>query len=278
MTPRACATAPSARSAFPATVLSTILGGALVAWLAGCTTTREGPPDPMYNRQANQETSGQTRARIHTELGAGYYARGQHEIALEELNAALRDDAGYAPAYGVLGLVYSELRDDAQAERNFQRAVELSPQDPEVRNNYGWFLCQRGREVQAISQFELAIRNPFYRTPDMALVNAGRCASRIGDRKGAEAYFQRVLAVAPTNGPANFFLTELAYKSGDLPLARTRMRGVMQSAPSAEGLMLGICIERKLGNKTEESGYVYQLRQRFPNAKEIKLIDSGGCL
>lgn len=263
MTMRACAIALSAA----------------VALISGCTTTTPtGPTDPIYTRQNNQESPAQARARIHTELGAGYYARGQHEIALDELNAALRDEPGYASAFGVLGLVYSELRDDAQAERHFQRAIELSPQDPEVRNNYGWFLCQRGREPQAIGQFELAIRNPFYRTPDMAMVNAGRCASRIGDRKGAEVYFQRVLAMSPTNGPANFFLAELAYKAGDLPLARTRMRAVMQTAPSAESLMLGACIERKLGNKTEESSYVFQLRQRYPNAREAKLIDAGGCL
>ena len=52
----------------------------------------------------------------------------------------------------------------------------------------------------------------------------------------------------------------------------------MQSSPTAEGLMLGACIERKLGNKREESAYVSQLRQRFPNAREAKLVDSGGCL
>jgi type IV pilus assembly protein PilF len=74
-------------------------------------------------------------------------------------------DASYAPAYGMLGLVYSELRDDAKAERNFQRAIEINPQDPEVRNNFGWFLCQRGREPQSLGQFELAVNNPFYRTP-----------------------------------------------------------------------------------------------------------------
>jgi type IV pilus assembly protein PilF len=234
--------------------------------------------DPVYSRQPGQETTVQARARIRTELSAGYYTRGQFDVALEELNGALKDDPGYAPAYGMLGLVYSELRDDAQAERHFQRAIELNPQDPEVRNNYGWFLCQRGREPQSLGQFELAIRNPFYRTPDLAMVNAGRCAAKIGDRKGAEAYFQQALTVSPANPAAHYFLTDLAYKAGDLELARTRMRGIMASAaPSPEGLLLGVCIERKLGNKPDEASYLYQLRQRYPNAKEVKLIDSGGC-
>jgi type IV pilus assembly protein PilF len=249
----------------------------VVAILAGCTIP-VAQNDPAYSRQPGQESTAQSRARIHTELSAGYYTRGQFDVALEELNGALKDDPGYAPAYGMLGLVYSELRDDAQAERYFQRAIDLNQQDPEVRNNYGWFLCQRGREVQSLGQFELAIRNPFYRTPDMAMVNAGRCAAKIGDRKGAEAYFQQALTVSPANPVAHYLLTDLAYKTGDLDLARTRMRGILAStAPSPEALLLGVCIERKLGNMPDEASYVFQLRQRYPNAKEVKLIDSGGC-
>ena len=253
-----------------------VLPGVLLV-LAGCTTPVV-QQEQAYARQPGQESTAQTRARIHTELSAGYYTRGQYEVALEELSGALKDDPGYAPAYGMLALVYIELRDDAQAERHFQRAIELNPQDPEVRNNYGWFLCQRGREPQALGQFELAISNPFYRTPDMASVNAGRCAAKIGDRKGAEAYFQKALKFSPTNAGAQYFLTELAYKAGDLPLARSRMRGMLASpAPSAEGLLLAVCIERKLGNRPDEASYLFQLRQRYPNAGELKRIESGEC-
>jgi type IV pilus assembly protein PilF len=250
---------------------------AALAVLAGCAMPAV-QKEQAYARQPGQDSTAQSRARIHTELSAGYYTRGQYDVALEELNDALKEDPGYGPAYGMLGLVYSELRDDAQAERHFQRAIELNPQDPEVRNNFGWFLCQRGREPQALGQFELAVKNPFYRTPDMALVNAGRCAAKIGDRKGAEDYFLRALTVAPANSAALYFLTELAYKAGDLQLARTRMRGIMASAaPSAEGLLLAVCIERKLGNQPDEASYTFQLRQRYPNARELKQIDSGGC-
>jgi type IV pilus assembly protein PilF len=246
--------------------------------LSSCTTTTTtGVTDASLVR-ATTDSAPSTRARIKTELGAGYFTRGNYEIALEELNGAVREDPSYAPAHGVLGLVYSELRDDPQAERHFTRAIELAPQDPEVRNNYGWHLCQRGREAQAIQQFDLAIRNPFYRTPDMALVNAGRCAIRMGDRRMAQAYFDRALSIAPASGQVNYALAEMAYKAGDLPTARTRMRVASQNLSSPESLMLGACIERKLGNKSEETNYIVQLRQRFPNAREAKLVDSGGCL
>jgi type IV pilus assembly protein PilF len=247
---------------------------AAIAGLAGCAHQAPQPGTTAAQEAANA----QARARIHTELSAGYFARGQHDIALEELNEALRIDAGYAPAYGMLGLVYSELRDDAKAERNFQRAIELNPQDPEVRNNFGWFLCQRGREPQSLGQFELAVNNPFYRTPDMALINAGRCAAKLGDRKGAEGYLQRALTVSPGNPSANLLMANLAYKAGEFELARNRMRNVMAyPAPSPEALLLGVCVEKKLGDKPAESSYAFQLKQRYPNASETKLADAGSC-
>jgi type IV pilus assembly protein PilF len=248
---------------------------AFVLALAGCARNQAVNNTPQ---QGSAEANAQARARIHTELSAGYFTRAQHDVALEELNEALRIDPTFAPAYGMLGLVYSELRDDARADRNFQRAIELNPQDPEVRNNYGWFLCQRGREPQALGQFELAVNNPLYRTPDMALVNAGRCAARLGDRKGAEAYLQRALSVAPSNSAAHTLLASLAYKAGEYDAARTRMRTVMAiPGPSPEALLLGACIERTLGDKLAETTYASQLRLRYPNAAETKLADAGSC-
>jgi len=36
-------------------------------------------------------------------------------------------------------------------------------------------------------------------------------------------------------------------------------------------------VERKLADKDAEQSYAFQLRQRFPDAKEAKLLESGGC-
>ena len=51
------------------------------------------------------------RARIHTDLAAAYFERGNMAVALEELRLATGADPGYAPAYSLLGLVYMELRE-----------------------------------------------------------------------------------------------------------------------------------------------------------------------
>ncbi|HEY2862966.1 MAG TPA: type IV pilus biogenesis/stability protein PilW [Casimicrobiaceae bacterium] len=228
--------------------------------------TRETPPP-------QQMASAHERARLHTDLGAGYYERGQMDIAISELNAALAIDSNYAPAYNIFGLVYAVLGEDRKAEQNFERALQLAPNDPDIHHNWGWYLCQHKRQREAIAQFELAVADPLYRTPETALVNAGRCAQAINDVRAAEGYFRRALAGQPANVLASYGLAQIAYKEGRYEEARAAMRRVMQNNnPPAEALRLGMCVERKLGDRQSELSYTSQLRNRYPDAPETKAI------
>ena len=86
-------------------------------------------------------------------------------------------DPNNAKTYNIYGLVYTVLGENAKAEQNFQRALALAPQDSEIRQNWGWYLCTHGRARESIPEFERAIRNPLYKTPEIALINAGRCSA-----------------------------------------------------------------------------------------------------
>ena len=106
-------------------------GSILVLWVAvlvaGCAGTHNSAQQASGSPEARAASEDNPSARLHTELGAGYYARGQYAVALQELRKALASDSAYAPAYSILGLVHAELGEDKQAEASFQRAVELSP-------------------------------------------------------------------------------------------------------------------------------------------------------
>ena len=67
----------------------------LLCLLAGCAGQ---PPSGSPSPEARSEREDDPRARIHTELGAGYFARGQYAIALQELRKARDADDRYAPA------------------------------------------------------------------------------------------------------------------------------------------------------------------------------------
>jgi type IV pilus assembly protein PilF len=254
----------------------------LAALLAAC-ASKEPAPQPQQQQQPEpppriQEAPPAARAQIKQELAAGYYERGQMDVALEELDKAVKLNANNARTYNIYGLVYGMLGENAKAEQNFQRALQLAPQDSEIRQNWGWYLCMRGRPKESIPEFEAAVRNPLYKTPEIALINAGRCSAAYGDVRAAEGYYRRALQAAPNNPTATYGLALLAYKEARFDDARGWMKPVMQqTTPPPEALFLGMCIERKLGDRNAETSYASQLRNRFPNSAETKAIETGSC-
>ncbi|MHB1175419.1 MAG: type IV pilus biogenesis/stability protein PilW [Sulfuriferula sp.] len=218
----------------------------------------------------------QNRARIHTELAADYYTRTQYAIALHELRDAISADSTYAPAYNMFGLVYMQLREDKTAESNFLHAIELAPNDSETHNNYGWFLCTRSRYEPAIAQFNMALRNPLYPSPERALTNAGVCSLKAGNQTAAVAYFERALKLQPNQPQALSQLAEIYFRQGRYAESRTLLlRYFDVSRPSAEALWLGVRLMRKMGERNAEANYGFQLRKNFPDAPETRLLLSG---
>lgn len=172
-------------------VLSTMI-------LVGCTTsstsatsgeTKPVPADPL------------SRARIHTELAALYFQQGSMKTALDELANAVRIDPQYAPAFSMYGLVYMQLGERRQANDSFQKAVALAPTDPDIRNNYGLYLCETQQYAAGLAQLNLALANPLYGTPAKALLTAARCAHDMGDDTLAATYRQRASALGVTMTP-----------------------------------------------------------------------------
>lgn len=243
--------------------------------LAGCAQN----PAPSATQANTVETGTLTgevgdprnRARIHTELASAYYERGNMGVALEELHTAIKADPNYAPAYDVLGLVHMDLRENGVAQQHFERALALSPNDPDINNNYGWFLCQSGREEQSIAYFMAALKNPLYSTPARSYVNAGLCSIRKNNERDAFDYFERALRSEPDNPQALLNLASIQYKRGQNEAARGfigRFNKLVE--PTAESLWLALRIERKLGDRLAENTLATQLRRRFSGSPEYQ--------
>jgi type IV pilus assembly protein PilF len=208
-------------------------------------------PDPAGYTPQSEDTDAQSRARIHSELAAGYLELGNYGVALQEATEALKSDPNFVAAHNVLGLAYMELRDDKSAEASFQRALRINSLDSDSNNNYGWFLCQRKREKDSIKYFLDALRNPLYTTPEKSWVNAGLCARQSGDQKNAEEYFQRAVKLRPNQSQALQNLADMAYGRRDFVGAKTYLSRVQRDAglPSAEFLWLALRVERQLGDR-----------------------------
>lgn len=216
------------------------------------------------------------RARVHTDLAAAYFQRGNMGVALEELRIAVAADPSYAPAHSLYGLVYLDLREEKLAEQSFERALSLAPNDGDINHNYGVFLCQTRREPESVKYFMQAIKNPLYTAPWRSYSSAGVCALRTNNLKDAEQYFERALRLSPDEPASLLNLGQIRYKQGKMDEARRLVsRYNKLSDPSAESLWLALRIERKSGARVAEQGYATQLRRRFPGSAEYQALQRG---
>lgn len=240
----------------------------LFAGLTGC-----GTPSGGSSSNANASAS----AKVHTELAGLYYEMGKHGIALEELEQALQADRNYAPAYGVRGLVHMALREDKEAEEDFQKSLHIDKADSDTHNNYGWFLCQRGRVKEAIPQFMAALKNPLYQTPARAYLNAGLCSKNAGNNKDAEEFLQNALQIQPDLPQAWLGLAELSFSNADFFAAKKYFTSFSEKSGNlaAEQLWLAVRISRKTGDRNAESSYGMQLRKLYPDARETQMLLRG---
>lgn len=246
----------------------------VVALLTGCGSQ---PTQGDTEVPPSESSRALASAKIHTELAGMYYERAQYGVALEELAIAMKKDSDYAPAYNVRGLVHMALLEDDQAERDFKRSLDLDENNSGARNNYGWFLCQRGREEESVKQFMAAVKNPLYTTPEKAFLNAGVCSKKAGKLVEAEAYLKRALIMQPRMAEALLGMAELNYAKADFASAKVYFQRFSQLAPemTAANFLLAIRIERKLGDRNSEASYKMQLRKRFPESRETQLMLGG---
>ena len=216
------------------------------------------------------------RARAHTNLAAAYYEAGNIGVALEEIRVALNADPGFGPAHSVQGLLHMEMREVPMADASFQRALQISPNDPDANHNYGWFLCQTGREELGVKYFLAAVRNPLYSTPEKSYTQAGICALRAKDERDGIENLERALRLQPGYAAAMLPLAQARYRRGDVAIAKTLVGQLNRLVePDAEALWLALRIERRLGDRGAESGYAEQLRRRFPGSPEYQSLQKG---
>ena len=173
-------------------------------------------------------------------------------------------------------LAYVELGRPELAERDFLEALRLAPGNPDLSNNYGWFLCGSNRASQAMSYFASAFGNRAYQTPGRALANAGVCSLKLSDVKAAENYFSRAFEYDPASLVTNVSLTRLYFDRHEFERARFHVGLAAQShVLDVDSLWLAIKIERNLGNQSAESDFVAQLRRRYPSSSEYAAYQRG---
>ena len=238
---------------------------ALVA--AACSSQSTVETKPVTD---NQAADGRRRAEVHSALAGEYYQRGNFAVALQETRLAIKDDPTYVGAYNMQGLVLMELKEDGPARESFAQALRIQPNNSEVLNNYGWFLCTRNEAQRGLDMMQKATTDNMYPTPEKAYLSIGLCLRRLGRNAEAEASLRRAVLIRPDMIGALYNLAELTYEAGRPKEAENYLLRYMRltSQPSFDALVMGVKIARARNDSGAEQSYLQQLRRRFPDAPE----------
>jgi len=259
-----------------------LVAASLATGLAGCVTT--GGPVQRPHRgddhdiaTASDQTMADRLSNTRMELAAAYLGRGQATDALDQVKQALQAKPENPAAYGLRGLIYAALGDPEMADDSFRHAMQLAPHDGDLMHNYGWFLCQQRRYIDADAQFNLAIAEPSYRAAPRTLLVQGICQARAGKPQDAERTLSHAYELDPTNPTIAVNLTEVLYRNGQYERARFYIRRVntKQELASAQTLWLAARIEHKLAQAEQVQALGAQLRDRFPQSPETLLFEKG---
>lgn len=222
---------------------------------------------------AKRDVATEEAAQVNTQLAVEYFQRGDKETALLKIDKALEQNKQNPNAHMVKAMILASLEEYDDAEDHYEDAVDLAPNDPAVLNNYGTFLCNRGKYRKGIENFLEAARNQRYPHPESAWTNAGQCAERIPDIKRAEEYFRKALSVNQNYPRALWQMAELSFEQGNMLGARAFLQRLEPVQPlGAEALWLGVRIERRLNDKRAENRYESLLLRDHADSREAKLL------
>jgi type IV pilus assembly protein PilF len=235
----------------------------MVVVLAGCVSA------PRETRVSDKDA-----ARFNVQLGMNYLQRGDLEGAREKLERAAQQDPSLPAAHAALGILYERAGDPRRAKDHLRRATRLAPEDPNMLNNYGGFLCRQGEHGEGIRFFEMAATNAYYRTPETALANAGVCARNIPDLEAAENYFRRALDLNRNHAETLLQLADLSMEIERALQARAFLQRYEAVGPvTAYSLRLGHRVELAHGDHRAAAAYASRLRKQFPDSREARDLD-----
>jgi tetratricopeptide (TPR) repeat protein len=204
------------------------------------------------------------------ENGRGLMNYGLTQMEKGDINRALdyfARAASFTPRYPILevntGIAYGVLNQNAEAEKHFRRAVELSPEDAQTHFFYGRWLWGQGRATEAIAELKSSIeKNPPWMDPRSLLMDI---YFRQGEGPELKLLAQDTLQIAPGDAAVLRYLA--ASQSMRDPVSAAEYR--VKTEPSADNylnLSLVYHQAKRYQDSIDAARKAIQLQPNFPEA------------
>jgi tetratricopeptide (TPR) repeat protein len=132
--------------------------------------------------------------RLNYLAGLSYYRMGKNKEAYPYLEAALEISPSDINVLSALGLVYDDLKMDAECERIYEQALKYHPENILIMNNYAYHLAERGKRLKEAEEMS---RKTIEAEPESSsyLDTYGWILFRLKDYKNAAKYIEKAVRI-----------------------------------------------------------------------------------
>jgi Tfp pilus assembly protein PilF len=196
----------------------------LAVLLPACATTT--PDDEIRTLEA----------RASYEAGVKSISEGRISLGLSSLRQAVEIEPRNSLYHNAVGAVLLNIGRHADAQVEFQKAVELDPTYADAYHNLGSAYAEQARWDEAIVAYRRALAQTIYNRPEATYNNLGYAYWALDRRKEAEEAFRAALQLDSRLVPSHFWLGVLLQKEGRQAEATAHLRAARDLEP---GSMLG---------------------------------------
>jgi tetratricopeptide (TPR) repeat protein len=126
-------------------------------WILGVDAGAVGDPQKQFGHYKKLVENYPKDERARNLLAVYYFGQQEYELAVEQLNAAVKIEPEYSQPYNMLGYSNRFLKKYDEAEKAFKKYIELIPDDPNPYDSYAEFLMKVGRYEESIEQYRKAL-------------------------------------------------------------------------------------------------------------------------
>jgi type IV pilus assembly protein PilF len=228
------------------------------------------------SKRLKREDPTKSAAKTNIQLGVAYLQQGNYPLAREKLERSLKQNPKDPDVHTSLGLLYDRVGETKLADNHFREALKLAPTNPDISNNYAIYLCKNGRVEDGVERFTAVAANKYYRTPEVALSNAGVCLKGANRLDEAQAMFVKSIKVKPNYNEATVQLATLHVERGQLVEARKVVDNYLGAfRPDPDVLFAAVTVARAAKDKMSEEKFSRTLRLEFPESAQARALKRG---
>ena len=233
-------------------------------------------PARAWYPKATETPSLLTRTQARTALASAYFQAGMTVFALEEANQALILMPQHAPALVLKALVFQSQNKAEIAQKYFQQAMDLAPEDPEVTYQMAIFECQNKHFEASFEKFKRA--SDLAIGPDQAKTNWiwGQCLRLNKQFEAANARMSDAFAQQPGVISDVLELVDLKIQLGKIIEAEKILENLNDSpSVSAQSVWLALQLAERQNQAVKKNHWGKMLGLHFSNSAQWRAYQDG---